>query len=599
MFRRPTSPGERSAEERVRAAAERAARRAAREGGPAVPPPPETFDAGGPPPDPSPNGHEEPVAAESRAEEPPVQGPPASEPAPEQPPGPVPEPVAAEPEREPLAAQPEPEPAPEPVAAEPEPEPEPTPEPVAAGPEPEPEPTPEPVAAEPEPTPVAVAAEPEPDHAAAPAAPEPIAEQQTVEWSPPPASPSAPASQAAAPGPTPEPAPQPEAPLDPLPPPVVPRTAPKRGRWRRQRGSDPLVPTRTLNSANRSRGFRRVLAVVALLVIAAALYLINATFQPFHGDGRGAVRVTVPSGADVGEIGRILADRGVVDSPRFFSLNATLTGRRGGLRPGTYTLPRDMSYGAAIDALVQGPAVEAVKTFDLSLPEGRSARETAAGLEDTSIEGEYVAATRGEGALRRARALGLPRSAETLEGYLYPATYELPEGTTARELVGRQLDGFRDNTAKVSYARAKRLDLSRYDVLTIASMIEREAQLDSERRLVSSVIYNRLEQGIPLGIDATIRYSTGNWSRPIRQSELEKDGPYNSRTRRGLPPTPIGNPGLASIRAAANPRNTSYLYYVVKPGSNGAHAFSRTDAEFQRDVARYQASREANGGQAP
>jgi uncharacterized YceG family protein len=311
------------------------------------------------------------------------------------------------------------------------------------------------------------------------------------------------------------------------------------------------------------------------------------------------VSVRVPAGADVATIADLLNDRGVISSPRFFSLNATLTRRRGGLKPGTYTLPRDMSHGAAIDALTQGPKAKVVKTFELTIPEGRTVKETAARLKKTSIEGDYAALARRPALLRRARRLGLPRRTRTLEGYLFPATYTLPEGTTARELVGRQLDGFRDNTAKISYARARRANLSRYEVLVIASMIEREVQVDRERPLVAAVIYNRLEQGIPLGIDATIRYATNNWSRPILKSELEKDGPFNSRTRRGLPPTPIGNPGLASIRAAARPAKADYLYYVVKPGGKGTHAFSETDAEFQRDVAKYNAAREANEGQAP
>ena len=133
---------------------------------------------------------------------------------------------------------------------------------------------------------------------------------------------------------------------------------------------------------------------------------------------------------------------------------------------------------------------------------------------------------------------------------------------------------------------AKRKNLSRYDVLIIASMIEREAQLARERSLVSAVIYNRLKEGMPLGIDATIRYSTNNWQRPIRQSELDRQEPYNTRLNRGLPPTPIGNPGLASIKAAAKPANKNYLFYVRKPGKSGEHAFSSTDAQFQRDVAR-------------
>jgi uncharacterized YceG family protein len=143
----------------------------------------------------------------------------------------------------------------------------------------------------------------------------------------------------------------------------------------------------------------------------------------------------------------------------------------------------------------------------------------------------------------------------------------------------------------VSLSYAKRKHLTRYDLLIIASMIEREAQLPRERALVSAVIYNRLKQGMPLGIDATIRYYTNNWQRPIRQSELQADEPYNSRINRGLPPTPIGNPGLASLKAAAKPANKPYLFYVRKPGNSGAHAFSSTDAQFARDVKKYQDSR--------
>ncbi|MDP9385023.1 MAG: endolytic transglycosylase MltG, partial [Actinomycetota bacterium] len=344
------------------------------------------------------------------------------------------------------------------------------------------------------------------------------------------------------------------------------------------------------------RHLPRVLAVAGLLAIALLLYLANATLQPFHGEGRGAVRVSVPAGADAGRIGDILAERGVVDSGRFFTLNATITGRRGNLRPGNYTLPRDMSYGDAIGALAEGPKAKVIKTYDLTIPEGRSARETDVKIEKTDMEGDYLSATRSPAALKAARKLGLPRNVRTTEGFLFPATYKLPEGTTARELVQRQLQGFADNTADISYARARRGNLTRYEVLIIASMIEREVQLDRERPLVAAVIYNRLKAGMTLGIDATIRYATNNWTRPLRVSELEADSPYNTRLRRGLPPTPIGNPGLASIKAAAKPANVDFLYYVVKPGSKGAHAFSETDAEFQADVQRYNRARESSGG---
>ena len=136
-------------------------------------------------------------------------------------------------------------------------------------------------------------------------------------------------------------------------------------------------------------------------------------------------------------------------------------------------------------------------------------------------------------------------------------------------------------------------------MLTIASLVEREAQLPKERAVIASVIYNRMKQGIPLGIDATVRFVTGNWERPLRQSELANPSPYNTRRNPGLPPGPIGSPGLESIKAAARPARTNYLFYVVKPGTCGEHKFSATDAEFQRDVARYNAERAKRGGKSP
>jgi uncharacterized YceG family protein len=305
------------------------------------------------------------------------------------------------------------------------------------------------------------------------------------------------------------------------------------------------------------------------------------------------VQVAVPEGADAGAIGTLLEDKGVVDSARFFEVNATVTNRRGKLRPGDYTLLQGMSNGAAIDALIEGPKAKVVKTVDVTVPEGLSIREAAPGVDKGPLKGSYLKAARSQRTLRKLRALGAPRGTRTAEGFLFPATYTLVDGAPARNLVDRQLQSFRENLANVDLSYAKQKNLSRYDVLIIASMVEREAQLDRERPLVAAVIYNRLKDGMTLGIDATIRYYENNWQRPLRVSELERDSPYNTRLNRGLPPTPIGNPGLASIKAAANPkRGVDYLFYVRKPGDSGEHAFSSTDAQFQRDVAKYQASRE-------
>jgi uncharacterized YceG family protein len=130
-------------------------------------------------------------------------------------------------------------------------------------------------------------------------------------------------------------------------------------------------------------------------------------------------------------------------------------------------------------------------------------------------------------------------------------------------------------------------------------MVEREARVERERPLIAAVIYNRLREGQPLGIDATIRYATGNWSSPLTGRQLVIDSPYNTRRNAGLPPGPIGSPGLDSIRAAAHPARVGHLYFVVKPGSCGEHAFSSSFAEFERDRKRYQAARHAAGERSP
>jgi uncharacterized YceG family protein len=153
-----------------------------------------------------------------------------------------------------------------------------------------------------------------------------------------------------------------------------------------------------------------------------------------------------------------------------------------------------------------------------------------------------------------------------LEGFLFPATYDFTPATTSAQLVRSQLQAFRRNWALVNLRYARSKNLTPYDVLIIASMIEREVKAPSERRLVAAVIYNRLHAHMPLGIDATLRYGLHvPATQALRESQLQSSSPYNTRNRLGLPPTPIANPGLASIQAAAHPAHVPYLYFVRKP----------------------------------
>jgi UPF0755 protein len=347
-------------------------------------------------------------------------------------------------------------------------------------------------------------------------------------------------------------------------------------------------------AAGRSGGPRvAIVAIAGGLVVLAVAWFLLSLFQPLKGDGSGEVVVTIPRGAGTGEIADILEQKGVIASAFFFRARTSLSGSGADFKAGEIPMREDMSYSAAIDAL-SDPAKP--DTVTITIPEGLSRIEIKRLVGD-SLRGDYMRATISSPRLKPAAYGG--KDAKNLEGFLFPATYELKPGQPVSALVDRQLDTFKRELAKVDLGYAKSKNLTAYDVLTIASMIDREAQLPKERAIVASVIYNRLSQGIPLGIDATIRFATGNWSEPLKQSELAIDSGYNTRTNQGLPPGPIGNPGLAAIRAAARPAKTDYIYYVVKPCGNGAHAFSSSDAEFQRDVERYNAERARQGGNSP
>jgi UPF0755 protein len=168
----------------------------------------------------------------------------------------------------------------------------------------------------------------------------------------------------------------------------------------------------------------------------------------------------------------------------------------------------------------------------------------------------------------------------SLEGFLFPATYEFFEDTTSKELIDKQLEAFMRAWGQLDLGYSKSRNLNAYDVLIIASMVEKEVQVPRERPLVAAVIYNRLKAGLPLGIDATVRYGLDiPPTEPIHQSDLESDSPYNTRKFIGLTPTPIANPGLASLQAAAHPAEVDYLYFVRKADCK-SHFFTASEEEF-------------------
>lgn len=337
----------------------------------------------------------------------------------------------------------------------------------------------------------------------------------------------------------------------------------------------------------------RIMAVLALLLVAGVIWFLYELFQPFHGSGHGRVTVTIPAHSSVSSIANLLERDGVISSGFFFQLRATLDGERSDLRSGTYRFKLDMNYSDVLKELTTAPPP--VPTTTLTLVEGKTRRQIDALLRRQRIHGSYVAATRRSRLLNPTR-YGAPRSTPSLEGFLFPSTYQLRKPVSIRALVDKQLTAFKPEFARVNFSYARSRHLTPYDVLIIASIIEREAATTDDRPLVASVIYNRLKAHTPLGMDSTTRYELNDYTHPLTSSQLAVRSPYNTRLNVGLPPTPIGNPGLAAIEAAANPARTNYLYFVVKPCGNGSSVFSSNYRQFLRDSARYQSARARRGG---
>jgi len=348
----------------------------------------------------------------------------------------------------------------------------------------------------------------------------------------------------------------------------------------------------------------RILGVVVLILI---LVFLNSLFQPFHGDGHGKVVVDIPKGSSVGEVGDLLEREGVISGgfiasgSTLFQARVTLAGKRSDLFAGKFTMKEDMSYGDAISQLSEEPKPVESKAkagiVTVTIPEGQSRPITAKLLKEDGVKGNYLKATKKSKLLDPEKYGG--KNVKNLEGFLFPDTWEFRTNKPVKDLVALQLQDFKKQIKKVKMKYAKSKNLTVFDVVTIASMIEREAGVPKQRKLVASVIYNRLHEGMTLGIDSTIRFATGNYEKPLTESELESSSPYNTRTHAGLPPGPINSPGLAALNAAAHPAHTDYLFYVNNPNSCNELTFAKTEEEFLHDAARYEQAREANGGNQP
>jgi UPF0755 protein len=325
-----------------------------------------------------------------------------------------------------------------------------------------------------------------------------------------------------------------------------------------------------------SRGLLTFLLVLVVLSAGAGGLYLYATGA--SGPSQ-PITVEVPEGATAEDVGRILEEREVIRSALAFRVAAAATGLGESLQTGTYDLRTNMTLSEALDALEGGPLVEIV---DVTVPEGLEVTEIAdvAGQALPAVDpvAFHRSATGGEWALPPY----LPEGTDTVEGFLFPKTYEFPPEADVDQVINRLLVQFETEAATLDWSRADDLGLSPYEAVIVASLIEREARLEEDRAKVSAVIHNRLREGMPLQIDATVQYALPEENRELTFEDYEVDSPYNTYLHRGLPPTPIASPGLASLQAALDPADAGYLYFVVTDPETGEHAFAETYQEFLR-----------------
>jgi UPF0755 protein len=324
----------------------------------------------------------------------------------------------------------------------------------------------------------------------------------------------------------------------------------------------------------------RFLMLAVVVVVAAALpaaffrYLV-AVDRTFPRD---TLTVIVPSGSTGHDVAALLENSGVIRSARTYDLLARLRGESSAMKAGEFRFGPHRTTAEVLAQVVSGGQQVAVW---VTIPEGFTAKEIAQTLAQRDIGDESALEAT---FLGDSLVLDGSRSAN-LEGFLFPDTYLIPTAASPAQIAKIMTDQFAAELPPDAAAEAKKLGFTLPQIVTVASLVEREAKADDERPLMAGVYYNRLRLGMPLEVDATIEYTFAHHKDVITYADLARDSPYNTYEHAGLPPTPIANPGRASLRAAFHPRPSTYLYYVYM--GNGHHAFSRTLAEHNANVARY------------
>ena len=330
------------------------------------------------------------------------------------------------------------------------------------------------------------------------------------------------------------------------------------------------------------------LLLVLIAGIGAGAWFYTSVQRPYKGYDAAEQFVEIPAGTGPAAMGRRLADAGIVRSPEAFRLAVWLKGSGRRLQAGEYRFDRPLSPAEVVDRLARGDVYVRALTFR----EGLTIREMAAVYEQAGFgqASEFIAASR-QAALIQA----IDPEARDLEGYLFPDTYTLPRSATAAHLVERMVGQFQKVLTPELKSQAAERGMSVRELVTLASLVEKETAKADERPIVAGVYANRLRIGMGLQCDPTVIYAlmlAGRYDGNIRRGDLQIDSPYNTYRYAGLPPGPIAAPGAASLQAAADPADVPYLYFVSR--NDGSHIFSTTLDEHNRNVYEYQIRRSGN-----
>ena len=313
-----------------------------------------------------------------------------------------------------------------------------------------------------------------------------------------------------------------------------------------------------------------MLGLLLVVAVLGAIYVVYAAVTGGESEPTGPARIEVVKGDTLSSVAEKLEQAGVIPSAFMFKMEARVGGYGTEIKTGEYTFARGAESEMILEKLTAG---DAAPTLAVTIPEGLSLEETA---QEVAGQSGVSAAEFEEAARRTDYGYGFLEdpAIKTTEGFLFPKQYEFEKGTKAPQMVTRMLEQYLMETQTLDISSAKeRLNMSEYELVIVASLIEKEAARSEERPLVASVIYNRIRKDMPLQIDASVHYALDKQGEELSLADLEVNSPYNTYENTGLPPGPICSPSRDSLEAAMNPAETDYLYYVLKANGD-EHVFT-------------------------